>query len=78
VCVCVCVCEILMFNEHIQTFDVYCTWITTQLIDKMMLIFTCQNLAIIAFHFDDPSNFHVVLKNFILIFVLIFKFNYYF
>jgi len=78
-----------MFNEHIQTFDVYCTWIinkfhhpllyfivngrimkltieVSHLIDKMMLICTCQIFGIIAFDFDDPYIFPIILNNFIL------------
>jgi hypothetical protein len=31
-----------------------------------MLIFTCQNFAIIAFDFDDPSISPTILNNFIL------------
>ncbi len=38
----------------------------SQLIDKMMFIFTYQNLVIIAFDFYDPSIFPIVLNNFIL------------
>jgi hypothetical protein len=38
----------------------------SQLIDKMMLICTCQILGIIAFDFNDPYIFRIILNNFIL------------
>jgi len=38
----------------------------SHLIDKMMLICTCQIFGIIAFDFDDPYIFPIILNNFIL------------